>query len=312
MNDISLKENRRHGSLALPIKNYRMDIQNRTLLLDCHWHEEMELFKVLKGRFRFQIASNFYKVKEGDLLFVNSGELHSAVSDENSDASYLAVVFSPQMLAGTADDRVSAEYLTPLLEGRLKVRRLFGNAEEQDRKVQRSFDLINRFLTEKPFAYEIFLKASLMYLFGLLVEKGSEIHSSGVLNPSVMEEVKNVISFMQGHLDKKITVAGLAKRSGLSSAYFSRQFRRYALKSPIRYLNGMRVLRSAELLEKTDKKILDIALDCGFGSLSYYIHVFRGSMGCSPAEYRRETREGNKTKSPRGKDPWGKGTIVSG
>lgn len=294
MNDISLKENRMHGSLFLPIKNYRMDIHGRALLLDCHWHDEMELFKVLKGRFRFQIASSFYHVKEGDLLFINSGELHSAAADENTDASYLAVVFSPQMLSGTAEDQISVKYLAPLLDGRLKVQRLFGIGDETEVKLQQAFDSTFRLLTEKPPAYEIFLKASLFQFFGLLMEKKTKGYSEGMENARIVEDIKNIISFMQGHYSEKITVSMLAEQCNMSEGYFSRRFRHYALKSPIRYLNSLRLLHSAEMLEKTDKKILEIALDCGFGSLSYYINVFRSNMGCSPSEFRKKALKQDK------------------
>ena len=91
------------------------------MVLDCHWHEELELFKVLKGSFGFQVASQYFEVKEGDLLFINSGELHSAMAEQNGDFTFLAVVFSPDMLEGSANDKIQMEYLSPLLNGKFAV-----------------------------------------------------------------------------------------------------------------------------------------------------------------------------------------------
>jgi AraC-like DNA-binding protein len=33
--------------------------------------------------------------------------------------------------------------------------------------------------------------------------------------------------------------------------------------------------------------VLDVAFDTGFNSLSYFIGVFKQSMGCTPTEFRR-------------------------
>jgi AraC-like DNA-binding protein len=290
LNDISLKEKRRHGDIFLPINNYHIDLYDRTLLLDCHWHEEMELFKVLKGRFRFQIASDFYQVDEGDLLFVNSGELHSAEADKNTDASYQAVVFSPQMLAAAMGEQISAKYLAPLLEGRLKVQRLFENNEISGIQMQKDFGSIFQLLSEKPIAYEILLKASLLDIFGLLVTSRAETYPKDIHIAQPVGYIKEAISYMQNHYSEKITVAMIARYCNISEGYFSRQFHHYVLNSPICYLNRLRLLYSAEMLNNTDKKILDIALDCGFCSFSYFIHVFRENMGCSPSEYRRREK----------------------
>ena len=35
------------------------------------------------------------------------------------------------------------------------------------------------------------------------------------------------------------------------------------------------------------KTVLDIAFDTGFNGLSYFIGVFKQSMGCTPTEFRR-------------------------
>ena len=55
----------------------------------------------------------------------------------------------------------------------------------------------------------------------------------------------------------------------------------------MQYINGMRLSAAADLLLESDRKVLDIAFDTGFNSLSYFIGVFKQSMGCTPTEFRR-------------------------
>jgi len=62
--------------------------------------------------------------------------------------------------------------------------------------------------------------------------------------------------------------------------------------SLMRYVNRQRVTHAQYLLASTDKKIIDVAMDSGFGSVSQFHHVFRGIAGASPREYARARGNG--------------------
>ena len=42
------------------------------------------------------------------------------------------------------------------------------------------------------------------------------------------------------------------------------------------------------MLKETRKSISEIALDCGFDNISYYIRKFKEIQGETPGEYRKE------------------------
>lgn len=285
-----MQENRRHGDLLFPVGCYRISTCGGTVL-DCHWHRELELLKVLKGNFRARISSSFYDAKEGDLLFVNSGELHAAHSEIAGEVAFEAVVFSPDLLKGPSEDRIQMEYLVPLLNGKLRVPRRFSGRDERGRKLLGTFDSVYRLLNEKPPAYEISVKAGIFALFALLAGMGRrETVSPG--GAAAAETVKDGIRYLQDHYRRKLTLEELAASCHVSCGYFCRIFRKYTAESPGRYLTRLRVCRAAELLGKTDRKVLNVALDCGFGSESYFIRVFEKNMGVSPSEYRKRNGSG--------------------
>ena len=60
------------------------------------------------------------------------------------------------------------------------------------------------------------------------------------------------------------------------------------MKTPVQYINTVRLTRAMELLRKTDRKVLDVAIDSGFNSQSYFIEVFRENVGITPAYYRQQ------------------------
>lgn len=48
----------------------------------------------------------------------------------------------------------------------------------------------------------------------------------------------------------------------------------------------MRLKKAEALLVDSNKKIIDIAMECGFGNISYFNRVFQKRHGMTPKSYR--------------------------
>ena len=57
-----------------------------------------------------------------------------------------------------------------------------------------------------------------------------------------------------------------------------------------RYLTHVRLETAKNLLNRTEKSIQDIAVECGFSSSSYFIRVFKTEIGLTPLQYRNSLR----------------------
>lgn len=57
--------------------------------------------------------------------------------------------------------------------------------------------------------------------------------------------------------------------------------------TPVEYINKLRIEKAVEYLANADMNILNIALLCGFGSLSNFYACFKKQMGLTPNEYRK-------------------------
>ena len=73
----------------------------------------------------------------------------------------------------------------------------------------------------------------------------------------------------------------------MSEGHFCRTFKEYTLKTPVEYINSLRVARAMELLNSTDMKIVDVAMETGFNNQSYFIGVFSKFVGTTPAKFRK-------------------------
>jgi AraC-like DNA-binding protein len=86
---------------------------------------------------------------------------------------------------------------------------------------------------------------------------------------------------------ERLTVADMAAAAGLSSAYFSREFKRAFGESPHQYLLTRRLERAAALLRVTDWPVADICFAVGAGSVGSFTASFSRVFGTSPVAYRQ-------------------------
>jgi AraC-like DNA-binding protein len=83
-----------------------------------------------------------------------------------------------------------------------------------------------------------------------------------------------------------LDVATLAKAAHLSSAHFSREFRRAFGEPPHQYLLTRRLERAAALLRNTDWSVADICLAVGLKGVGSFTTSFGRAYGKSPTAYR--------------------------
>jgi len=93
---------------------------------------------------------------------------------------------------------------------------------------------------------------------------------------------------IERHPDAGLTLATLAQEAGLSPFHFLRTFERLTGLTPHQYILRTRLREAAMRLAVEHARVIDIALDCGFGDVSNFNRLFRAEFGVSPRVYRRQ------------------------
>src|SRR5207248_2707974 len=83
-----------------------------------------------------------------------------------------------------------------------------------------------------------------------------------------------------------LDVRALARAAHLSSAHFSREFRRAFGEPPHKYLLTRRMERAAALLRNTDRTVADICVAVGLRSVGSFTTTFGRMYGSTPTAYR--------------------------
>ncbi len=98
--------------------------------------------------------------------------------------------------------------------------------------------------------------------------------------------LKRIYEYVDGHLEKSISLEQLAEQSGMSRFYFSRLFRNSTGQTPSQYVTRRRVERAKQLLTDGDLTLRAIATATGFSSQSHFCAIFKAKTGATPAQYR--------------------------
>lgn len=91
--------------------------------------------------------------------------------------------------------------------------------------------------------------------------------------------------YIEAHLEQEITLSHLAKESLYSPWYSRRLFQTYTGSTPAEYIRRLRLSKSARRLKNERCRVIDAALDLGFGSVDGYQRAFYKEFGCNPGEY---------------------------
>jgi AraC family transcriptional regulator len=105
--------------------------------------------------------------------------------------------------------------------------------------------------------------------------------------PSALARVTSVVRRMETDQTTALSLAILARQARLSPYHFLRTFRRVTGVTPYQFILRKRLRAAALRLMSEPAKVLDIALDCGFGDVSNFNHSFRAEFGVNPTDYRK-------------------------
>lgn len=129
--------------------------------------------------------------------------------------------------------------------------------------------------------------AKMTELIVLAVRAGEDVREREVPSAGVAPwDMERVMQYVQSHFDEAFSLTEIADRCALNTSAFSREFKRAAGVPLFEYINTIRVHKACGLLKRSDKPVIEIALDVGYNNVSFFNRYFRRIMGMSPTQYR--------------------------
>lgn len=267
--------------------------------LPWHWHNEFEFGYLTGGSIVYKTSNRTVTLHKGDGIFINSGVLHYLHPLEPyREARQQTQFFDKIFLAGSPGSLLDIKYVTPVLERQRFDALPLYQSDPDSKRFLEGLQEGMRLCHSKNDFFELHLRSLFSELWEFIYRKALEEESDASSPRRSVEDdrIKQMMRYVQEHFPEKITVAEIAASIPISERECYRLFQNSLGITPVEYLISIRLQNAQTLLMNTNKSILDIALETGFGSSSYFGKIFRGQHRITPAQYRKLSRQ--KTTTP--------------
>lgn len=142
---------------------------------------------------------------------------------------------------------------------------------------------------DSPDSMEVFLEHSFTQLALMLVKNAVGTQTQDVnINTykTIHPQLYKTIQAMKENFQHSWTLSEMAEISHLSKFQFAHYFKEVIGVSPYSWLQIYRVIQSQLMMKNTNRSILEIALLCGFSSISIYNQLFKRLYGLTPSSFR--------------------------
>ncbi|MGL4738809.1 MAG: helix-turn-helix domain-containing protein [Cellulosilyticaceae bacterium] len=280
------------NGLISPFSSHLQQKQGEGVMTLAHWHDYIEILYGISGHFKIQLGSMPYTFGVGDLILINSKEIHSVVGlATDCINSYIVVKFDPEVLYTTSSTVFEAKYIHPFIMSHATHQKVFTSEELDATFIPQLLHEILSEYTTKSYGFELAIRTHIGRIFLWVLrhwhEKGVCLDIQQDFSPLTIERLQKVFDYVEQNYAYPIEVEVVAQLCNMSYSYFSRFFKSTTKKNFSEYLNYIRVTKAEQLLSTTDLTITEIAQKTGFASSSYFIQQFKRSKGLSPKQFKQ-------------------------
>ncbi len=248
-----------------------------------HWHPAIEIVMPVKNGYTMKFTNSEVKLRENDICIICPGCVHSIIAPETGrriifqpNTTYLRFMKEVELLISMMSPYAiitPEEY--PTIHGKL---------------ANLLVEIRTEYLQGNSFS-EVNIYSKVLEMF-VLIGQNSASKSPRTSDYSMAPREEYATKFMEicdyisAHCAEDLKLDEIADMSGFSKFYFERLFKQFTGTSFYKYVNQKRIEKAVELLIEPGNSVTDVALNCGFMSISSFIRMFKLQKGCTPTEFK--------------------------
>jgi AraC-like DNA-binding protein len=249
-----------------------------------HHHPEFELTYIIEGYGVRYVGSSIEPFHAGDFCLLGGDVPHAYGSHPQmrGKAKWLVLHFLP--------DRFGREFwrfpetleFSNLLKASQRGIQFRGRGMEKCLRLLETLDKQSSGLLKLSAFLQGFDALNAIEYQKKLISEGTGESVRGNTDP----RLQKVLTWMQSADLGAITQREAARLTRMSSATFSRFFRRQTGRTFVSHRNELRIARACVNLAVDNQSIAEIALETGFANLSNFNRRFKAIVGMSPRDYK--------------------------
>lgn len=287
----SYRETKAHTLPDFPYNTYLCSIPLDFIQVPLHWHEEMELIVIKKGRGIVSVDFQSKTVSAGDIVLVRPGQLHAIHQNESDEMEYENIIFKTSLLISDSRELCARDFLLPLFQGETASDTFLTSSCPSHPDMLCCISHIDELCDARPKGYQLAVKGCLLQFFFFLLTNAKKGDSVPKIKTKSLEKLKMILKYVEEHYTEPIRIDDIAALTFYSKSHFMKFFKEHMGMGFIEYLNDYRLTMAARMLSTETLPVLEIAADSGFENLSYFNRLFKRKYGQTPGEYRRAARE---------------------
>ncbi len=248
-----------------------------------HWHPAIEIIMPLENSYLLNFPNRSVELRENDICFICPGCIHSITAPPTGRR----IIFQPN----TTQLRFMREVevlLSVMYPYTIVTPEEFPGIHAQVRDLL--IDIKDEYMSGDTFA-EMHIYSKLLEML-VLVGRNHARNYEDSMDEKMKTQDELVIKFTEicdyinTHCSEELKLDTIAGMSGFSKFHFERLFKQFTGTSFYKYVNQKRIIKAQEMLIEPNNTVTDVAVSCGFSSISSFIRMFKIHKGCTPSEFK--------------------------
>jgi AraC-like DNA-binding protein len=251
-----------------------------------HFHPEVELVYVNKGKGKRHIGNHLSYFNNSQLLLIGANLPHNGFTDRLTiNGSETIVQFRPEFLGDHFFNVPEMEGISNLFE-RAKSGILFGvkTKKKMGQKIEK--------LSEKEGFKKILVLLEILH--GLAKSEDYTILNADGFRfetePQDSAKIDIIFKHVNQNFTEHISLDEIADKVSMTVPAFCRYFKKVTGKTFTKLVNEYRVVHATKLLSESQMSIADVSYECGFNNFSHFNKLFKEFTGKSASKYRSELK----------------------
>jgi YesN/AraC family two-component response regulator len=246
----------------------------------------MEIIQVISGKVSVILGTERFSAVAGDIIYIPPTMIFKVDSDENK-AALRGIVFDSSIIEANMENFDAEIFYMFYLQSKTKIAHFDKSSSVYEALEKCINDCYDEYVS-KDVCYKLPIRANIYLMMTALLRYycGSKNELDRMIYHNVMR-LRPVITYIAEHYKEKIYIETLSDMITVSPDYFTKMFKDSIGRTPIDYINGLRINRAMQMLATTDISVNDISDGLGFSNSNYFHKIFKQYMDTSPAAYRK-------------------------
>ncbi len=261
---------------------------NRSLVkskTDYHSHNFVEIAYVAEGT-GFHIVNGIeHETSKGDIFLINYDIPHEFVSTGEPLLIYNCIFTPAYFNDALSESRnffdITDRFLLTNLYTNLPTDYIFATASgSENNHILNIYERMLQEFTAKQIGYRDIMRGYVIELLVIICRLNLSVGSEKT------QRMLEILEHINIHYKENVKVEELTAVAGYSSSHFRRVFKSLTGKTPILYIQTLRVQEACKLLENKEISVEQIAEAVGYSDLKHFYTVFKKITGKLPKTFR--------------------------